>query len=179
MMAYQLELFPKEPMFWRISADELKVAIMKKYVFEKHYDLAATEVHYCDIVITNLEANPILEVETKISYNDFLADFDKEKHEKYLKLEGMVPDYFFFGVPEYMSQQVLDYLENSKYNYYGVIEVNSVGFVTTAKKAKRFPTSQANRKHFKEYLLKRETRQLINFYDEKNIRNYSSDIELI
>lgn len=127
-MAYQLELFPKEQTFWRITADELKVAIMKKYVFEKHYELAASEVHYCDIVITNIDANPILEVETKISYNDFLADFDKEKHEKYLNLEGMVPDYFFFGIPDYLEKQVLEFLANSKYDYYGVIVVNSVGF---------------------------------------------------
>ncbi len=178
-MAYQLELFPKEQTFWRITADELKVAIMKKYVFEKHYELAASEVHYCDIVITNIDANPILEVETKISYNDFLADFDKEKHEKYLNLEGMVPDYFFFGIPDYLEKQVLEFLANSKYDYYGVIVVNSVGFVTTAKRAKRFPTSSANRRQFKEYLLKRETRQLINFYDEKNLQNYSSGISLI
>lgn len=178
-MAYQLELFPVKKELWRITADELKVAIMKKYVFEKHYDLAASEVHYCDIVITTLEAEPIIEVETKISYNDFLADFDKEKHEKYLKLEGMVPDYFFFGVPDYMEQQVMDYLKNSKYDYYGVIVVNSVGFVTTVKKAKRFPTSKKNREQFKEYLLKRETRQLINFYEEKNLQHYSADITLI
>ena len=178
-MAYQLELFPIKKEFWRITADELKVAIMKKYVFEKHYDLAASEVHYCDIVITTLEANPIIEVETKISFNDFLADFDKEKHKKYLNLEGMVPDYFFFGVPDYMEKQVLAYLNESEYNYYGVIVVNSVGFVSTVKKAKRFPTSKKNREAFKDYLLKRETRQLINFYEEKNLQQYSSGITLI
>lgn len=178
-MAYQLELFPLEKNFWKITADELKVAILKKYVYEKHYDLAATEVHYCDIVITTLDANPIIEVETKISYNDFLADFDKEKHKKYLRLEGMVPDYFFFGVPDYMEKQVLEYLENSDYSYYGVIVVNSVGFVTTVKKAKRFPTTKKCREDFKTYLLKRETRQLLNFYDERNLNKYSSGIDLI
>ena len=58
-MAYQLELFPKEQTFWRITADELKVAIMKKYVFEKHYELAASEIQKKKIVKTNIDAKPI------------------------------------------------------------------------------------------------------------------------
>lgn len=168
-MAYQYELFPLRKDFWRITADELKVAIMKKYIYEKKYDLAATEVHYCDIVVSNISGEPIIEIETKISFNDFLADFDKGKHEKYLKLEGMVPDYFFFGVPDYLEKPVLEFLNNSKYSYYGLISVNPVGFVTTVKKAKRFPTSVESRKIFRDYLLKRCTRQLINFYEEKNM----------
>lgn len=177
-MAYQYELFPLKKEFWRISADELKVAIMKKYIYDKHYDLAASEVHYCDIVVSNINGDPIIEIETKISFNDFLADFDKEKHEKYLKLEGMVPDYFFFGVPDYLEKQVLDFLNESKFSYYGVISVNSVGFVTTVKKAKKFPTTMENRKRFREYLLKRCTRQLINFYEEKNMAAFNSTLTI-
>lgn len=177
-MAYQLELFdlPKEP--FKTTADELKVAILKKYIYEKKYDVAATEVHYCDIIISNLSGNPIIEIETKISFNDFLADFDKEKHKKYLRSEGLVPDYYFFGIPSYLEKQVVSFLKESSFYYYGVLVVDEFGVVTTVKKAKRLPSNNKSRGSFKDFLIKRATRQLLNFYEEKNKLKIFSDVEL-
>lgn len=168
----QLELFEDaDTTYQKTTADQLKVAIMKSFIEDKGFEIAATEVHYCDILITNLKATPIVEIETKINWYDFLADFDKPKHQKYLKGEGMIPDFFFFGVPEYLVDRCQEYLQESEYNYYGLISVSSSGYVHTAMKAKRFPTNSISRQSFFQYLLKRCTRQLINLYEEKNEYN--------
>lgn len=154
----------------KVTADDLKVSIMKSFIEDKGFDIAATEVHYCDIIITNLKAMPIVEIETKINWYDFLADFEKPKHKKYLNNEGMVPDYFFFGVPESLVERCEEYLKNSIYNYYGLISVSSSGYVYTSMKAKRFPTTTINRQNIFQYLLKRCTRELISLYENKIYR---------
>lgn len=171
----QLSLFENlESTNFKTTADNLKVAIMKSFIEDKGFDIAATEVHYCDVLISTLQAKPIVEIETKINWYDFLADFDKPKHKKYLVNEGMVPDYFFFGVPEYLVERCYEYLMQSEFSYYGLISVSPSGYVHTALKAKRFPTTSISRQKFFEYLIKRGTRELISLH-EKKLYDISSD----
>lgn len=166
----QLELFDyilptSQP--YVVTADDIKYYIMKSFIEDKGFEVAATEVKYCDVLVTTLKGNPIVEIETKINWYDFLADFDKPKHQKYLSLQGLVPDFFFFGVPEFLADRCYRYLEDSEYNYYGLLSVSQSGYVHTVKKSKHFPTNLLNREEFLRYLLKRGTRELISLYESK------------
>ncbi len=165
----QLELFDylQCPQPYQVTADDIKYYIMKSFIEDKGFEVAATEVKYCDVLITTLKGNPIVEVETKVNWYDFLADFDKPKHQKYLQLQGLVPDFFFFGVPEFLADRCYNYLMESEYNYYGILSVSKSGLVHTMKKSKRFPTNSLNRQQFLEYLLKRGTRELMSLYEYK------------
>lgn len=165
----QLELFDKLDDSFRYTADDLKIAIMKKYRYDKQFEMSATEVEFCDIIITNHDKTPIIEVETKVSWQDFLADFKKPKHHNYSILKGnCIPDYFYFGVPETLHSRCLEYLNKCQYKHYGLIVYDKKwNDVFTVKPAKKININESQRDLFFKLICKRCCSQLVTLYEQK------------
>lgn len=173
----QLSLFDNLPYSCKYTADDLKVAFMKYFRFDRQYNMCATEVEYCDVIVTNYDKTPIIEVETKVTFNDFLADFKKPKHHNYSILKGnTIPDYFYFGVPINLKERVLDYLNKCQYKHYGLLVYDKEwGTVYIEKQAKKININNEQRDRFFKAICKRCGSQLINFYDEKLKSLYQED----
>ncbi len=99
------------------KSDILKSNLCYFLRYKKGIKLIATECNYADILY--LENNKIKEVEIKISYSDFLADFKKPKHNKNNKESKFtrIADYFYFGVPTELKDKCLKYLIENKLPY--------------------------------------------------------------
>ena len=139
-----------------------KVMYYLRYI--RHFKLVASEVGpYSSDVLAINKNKYVTEVEVKVSWPDFRHEFKKElhyrmkkfkKHEIYANATSpWVPNYYFFAVPEELSDKVVAYLDktNSKY---GVIKVDNGkilnGFNTTqclvVKSAKRLHTNVCSEK---------------------------------
>lgn len=116
--------------------DKLKRGELAKYVtsvvlsyirFDKQCDCVSTETggYYADILA--YKGSELTEVEVKVDKNDFEADFKKIKHHYYKKgdkgdTHNIVPDKFYFAVPEEMEDYCLSRI-NQECPSYGLIVI--------------------------------------------------------
>lgn len=80
-----------------MTADELKTHIIGYLRFKRQIKLCATEVNFADIIAYDSSRNKLIEIETKVSKQDFLNDFNKPKHKRNNRRANL----FYFGVISY------------------------------------------------------------------------------
>ena len=106
-----------------MTANELKTHIIGYLRFKRQIKICATEVNFADIIAYDSKRDKIIEIETKISKQDFLNDFNKPKH----KRTNRRPNLFYFGVTHDIRDFVCDYL--AKHNSpYGVISYDEFAY---------------------------------------------------
>lgn len=107
---------------FNISADDIKNIIVHYYIEKRKFLCAVTEFklggNIADVLAIN--DNEIVEIEVKISKQDFLNDFKKEKHNLSLKAANR----FYYAIPEHLYNFVCSYLEKHNYNDIGIIIIN-------------------------------------------------------
>lgn len=102
-------------------SDYLKHHIIGYFRLKRQFPIAVTELMSKDIVVGKISngISPLIEIETKISFSDFKADFHKEKH---LHPENLHVDQFYFGVVPSIADKCNAYLESIK-SPYGLISL--------------------------------------------------------
>jgi hypothetical protein len=107
----------------------------------------ATEVGSYSADVIGINEKKMVEIEIKISMQDFKNDFKKSKHLQYTTYEpdgGMnyawykawVPTHFYFAVPKIMVDDVKAYLETAKApraKDYGIIQAEDWSVIKRAK----------------------------------------------
>lgn len=166
----------------------LKAIAISYLRFRKQYFLCGTEIGLfnSDVLCSNDKLS--FEIEVKVSFSDFKADFKKEKHKYYNNtilddkdnLSGYkirkiksnlnhVPNYFVFLVTQDIADDCLKYLElKPEYNKYGLATVKNVGAIFAdniifLKKPKKLHNSAIS-ENAKIVLLKRMSSELANFH---------------
>lgn len=167
---FQLELPISVPNSRKITADEIKLAILKTMRFHKGFSLCATECRFMDVAgISGRDEN--IEVEVKISKSDLYHDFHKDKHEKYRGgtsyIPYIVPDKFFYCYPEYMdNEQLREDIKNVNPSY-GIMLYDPYYYTyRIVKSAKNLNPNEISRNNFRSELTKRCTCQLITLMEK-------------
>lgn len=162
-----------------INSDFIKTALMLDYRFARKCNIIATEVgaYSSDFLAVSNCRKKLIEVEIKISKQDLIADFKKEKHQIYKegkrKFVGhdnirefceYTPHEFHFCVP---SDLVNDAIELTNGTNYGVIKCGigngsvSVGRTVIVKRAKKLHTKEISQNVI-DNILKRMASELAN-----------------
>jgi hypothetical protein len=110
------------------SLYEIEIALAKSDNFNYIRNIVAFNVHglsdtlalfhECDMLVLS-KSGYLTEIEIKRSYSDFLADFKKDHAH-----ESGIIKYFYYCVPESISDKVYNKLTELKANYTGVITYN-------------------------------------------------------
>lgn len=104
----------------------------------------ATEVGNYSADVLGVNEEKLIEIEIKISFEDFKNDFKKPKHNQYSQVWGdgyewykqWVPTHFYFAVPQELVEPVKAYLETAKgprAKDYGVISLTGWTVIKRAK----------------------------------------------
>lgn len=103
----------------------------------------ATEAGAYSADVIGINEEKMVEVEAKVTFEDFKNDFKKHKHYVYAGRYGTdyegqwVPTHFYFAVPQRLVDQVKAYLEDEKHGArakdYGVISLEDWKVVKRAK----------------------------------------------
>jgi len=175
-----------------IDSTKIKYALLQYYGFKKGF-YCCTELSYCggisDVFCVDKHCKEAIDIEVKISKQDFLNDFaHKElKHTVFKNLyetkEGMerYPNKFYFCVPNYLTEFVLETLKEKNLTWYGIIEFNEVfiersgksildtdQFLKVVQPAKKmFQLNEESYIQIKEWMLNRLRNDCIGFYREK------------
>lgn len=120
------------------NSDNLKNAVLEYYRFARRYYLCATEVrfrhHVADILVMN--EKEIIDIEIKVSYTDFLADFKKRKHKKIQEQYSyLYSNKLYYCVPANIKEQCLLYLTTNN-KPYGLLSY-SYGKIAVIKQSKK------------------------------------------
>ena len=106
-----------------MTADELKTYIIGYLRFKRQIKLCATEVNFADIIAYDSSRNKLIEIETKVSKQDFLNDFNKPKHKRNNRRANL----FYFGVTHDIKDFVCEYLAEHN-SPYGVISYDEFAY---------------------------------------------------
>lgn len=139
-----------------IQADTIKVLLFKYFRFKRGLHCTTeTDVFYRDIEdFVAFNDKEIYCVEIKTDKTDFLNDFKtKQKHKNPMKY-----DKFYFCVPMFLADFVIEYLKN--YPKYGLIVIGADG-LKVKKNAKQSNKSNMSAAKYR-YLLLRMSSELAN-----------------
>lgn len=106
-----------------MTANELKTYIIGYLRFKKQIKICATEVNFADIIAYDSSRNRLIEIETKVSKQDFLNDFKKPKHKRTTRRANL----FYFGVTHDIRDFVCQYLVEHN-SHYGVISYDEFAY---------------------------------------------------
>lgn len=118
------------------NANQCKNVLMSYFRFKRGYPYVATEYLECDVVAANnLEW---IEVEVKISWSDFCAEWKKKKHQErglsiYRKAK-YAPNRKYFAAPPSLAQRIANYCAEN-HPEYGVLSIwteEEINFVRRA-----------------------------------------------
>lgn len=125
----------------KFNANQCKNALLAYFRFKRGYPYVATEYLECDVVAA--KSSEWIEVEVKISWSDYCAEWKKKKHKDgglsiYIK-NKYSPNRKYFAAPPSLAQRIAnDCAEN--HPEYGVLsiwteeEINIVRRATTLHK---------------------------------------------
>ncbi len=103
-------------------SDFLKHQIIGYFRLKRQFPIACTEILNKDIIVGKITSDgiyPTVEIETKISFSDFKADFKKRKH---LNPSLLGVDQFYFGVAPSIVNKVVSFLDERN-SPYGVVSL--------------------------------------------------------
>lgn len=114
-----------------MNSDFIKLQLMKFLRYDRGYTFVCSEaINKSDISAIN--EKHLLEIEVKISKQDFLKEFDgksRNKTNKHAIYQGskkpnkyfICPNYYYFCVTPSLMNFVKDYLKENGYNNYGIM----------------------------------------------------------
>lgn len=150
-----------------MNSDLLKNEILKYFRFKRQFYLCATEVNngfeIADILVSN--GKKIIEIEIKISYSDFLADFKKRKHKKvYIgnniyRLDYLKANKFYFCIPHDLKEKCLEYLNKNNLPYGLYVFNGSLNLVKKCKILKELHIKEIDK--INKNIIRRATSELI------------------
>lgn len=170
---------------------EVTSKILQYFRFNRRCFWIATEVGLYNADILLMSRNKFIEIEVKVSYEDFKNDFkksykrygtNKKKHEIYANATSpWVPHYFYYGMPDELIERCLPVLKNT---IFGLISVDSLELVpyereyhcTIVKKAKLLHNKivDTNNSLLQEAILKRMGSELVT--NRQRVLKYRKDI---
>ena len=127
-----------------VNAKTIKNHLLHYYRFDRGFYYLATEWMDCDLVVFDHRTNVLVEIEVKMSWDDYKADFSKrkyqysgERYEGYRLGQGVSPHLKYFAAPDTLAIRILGNIVEKSLPF-GVIRVSDQGpFVTIARRAKR------------------------------------------
>lgn len=169
----------------RALTDFIKLQLMKYYRFDRQFTLVVSEcINNADI--TALSQTSLVEVEVKISKEDFLKEFDgksyvkRVKHQRYNSgrkySKYVVPNYFYFCTTKELAPFIKNYLKEHGYDNYGVLVCcekrlfNKRSHIETYKQAKKLHKNRVNSSVF-EKVHKRLQSELITLKEKVLLSN--------
>lgn len=155
-----------------MTSDYLKTIVLDYWIYKRGYYLCATEVRsgpdIADVLVS--DDKEIIEIEVKISYSDFLADYKKRKYFYNDKIP--MSDHFFlkankfyFLVPAEMGERCLKYLTDNRLPY-GLLSYN--GTLNILKSCRRLKElKEREMLSIKDAIIHRATSELVMLRKEK------------
>ena len=110
-----------------MNSNYIKLQLMKYFRYDNGYHFVCSEcINNADI--TAIDSKKLIEVEIKVSWNDFLNEFNEKsrnktlKHKVYESLEKpytnyVIPNYFYFCVTKELQHKCYEYLNEHKPKY--------------------------------------------------------------
>lgn len=120
----------------KFNANQCKNVLMSYFRFKRGYPYVATEYLNCDFVAAN--SVEWIEVEVKISWADYCAEWNKKKHRQgglsiYRKAK-YAPNRKYFAAPPSLAQRIAnDCAEN--HLEYGVLSIWTEEYITFVRRA--------------------------------------------
>lgn len=120
-----------------MNSTKIKYALLQYFAFKRGY-YCCTEFNYSgnisDVFCLDKKGKEIIDIEVKISKQDFLNDFKKKemKHKMFEKnfkekyQHRYYPNKFYFCVPKELTEYVKTYLTENNKTWYGIIEIDEV-----------------------------------------------------
>jgi len=154
-----------------IDSDFLKTKLLFYWRFKRGYYYCATEVNtgkeIADVMLCN--DKEIIEIEVKITFSDFIADFKKPKHyihqankREYHYLKS---NKFFFCVHPDISDRCKTYLDENNYQYGLITFRGKLIILKSCRKLKKIDTREFN--FVKNEIIRRATSELVNLREAK------------
>ena len=117
------------------NANQCKNALLAYFRFKRRYPYVATEYLECDVVAA--KSSEWIEVEVKISWSDYCAEWKKKKHKDGLSIyikNKYSPNRKYFAAPPSLAQRIAnDCAEN--HPEYGVLSIWTEEDITFARRA--------------------------------------------
>lgn len=122
----------KEPI--KLTSEQIKIALISLYRFEKRFEYVCTEFEFADI--TASDSKKLIEIEVKISLADLKNESKKSTKIRKHQLNNLdgkprksehIPNEFYFAMPYELAQkkEVIDYI-TSLNDKYGIITVTPI-----------------------------------------------------
>lgn len=166
--------------------DFIKLQLMKYFRFDKQYTFVCSEcINYSDI--NALNEDNLIEVEIKISKNDFLNEFNGESSNKTLKhrvLGGdlspskyyLIPNLYYFCTTPALAPFIEKYLRDNNYKNYGLLvcnekrNFNKQSHITCVKKPRKIHNKKPS-KNVWNIISKRVQSEMINLKEKILTKN--------
>lgn len=117
------------------NANQCKNALLAYFRFKRGYPYVATEYLECDVVAA--KSSEWIEVEVKISWSDYCAEWKKKKHKDGLSIyikNKYSPNRKYFAAPPSLAQRIAnDCAEN--HPEYGVLSIWTEEDITFVRRA--------------------------------------------
>lgn len=117
------------------NANQCKNALLAYFRFKRGYPYVATEYLECDVVAA--KSSEWIEVEVKISWSDYCAEWKKKKHKDGLSIyikNKYSPNRKYFAAPPSLAQRIAnDRAEN--HPEYGVLSIWTEEDITFVRRA--------------------------------------------
>lgn len=143
-----------------MTAHQVKNEMLKYWRFQRKYNYIATEYMDRDVIVSN--GISLVEIEVKVSYQDFLREWKKRKHRTSIPHTSNVhPHYYFFAVPDgYLGHQIATYLMEHKLPF-GLFTVQDEQGLYRVRPAKRLHSNPIEQ-HVLKGIVQRMGSELLN-----------------
>ena len=111
----------------------IKNAVLAYYRFQRKYPFVATECWECDVVAS--DGKRLVDVEVKISWNDYRREFKKTKHTAPELAQIPAPNRKYFAAPTELAHRIAEDADAAERGY-GVLAIDQHGTVSVVKKGK-------------------------------------------
>ncbi len=126
------------------DANKMKYEALKWLRIDQRCMFIATEVGGYNADVLGINEKKMIEVEVKVTFEDFKNDFKKYKHDRYVggfsgEWENQwIPTHFYFALPDDLVDKAKAHLEERSKNYpkvsdYGIIQMTDWKVVKRAK----------------------------------------------
>lgn len=151
-----------------MTTEEMKIALLWHFRFKLQYPLVVTECkvgnYLADILAIKKDIS--VEIEVKQNFSEIIQDLrtKRHKHNKYLNLDEIKPNKFYFALPSDRYQK--NHLEKIP-KYYGLIRIEKLYDLQVAKSASYLTREKKHLDKLKEALMQRLTAENIDLRLQK------------
>ena len=116
-----------------IGSNTIKNAVLAYYRYQRKFAYVATECWDCDVVAS--DGARLVDVEVKISWNDYRREFKKPKHTDPDGSRLPMPNRKYFAAPTELARRIAADAETVERGY-GVLAISDRGVVSVVKQGK-------------------------------------------